>query len=143
MLAVVCGLSKQAIGQIENSTTKEPKPSNLKKIAEACGVRSEWLIDGSGLMFASDNSLSEEASSYNGENQRSQGDSPTLQASLSYKSCSPSAKRLIARIIAAEANHTSSPQLISALTQMMDAVIPETSNNDYKKLMDEFNEPDS
>lgn len=60
-----------------------------------------------------------------------------------YQSCSPAAKKLIARIIAAEANHTSSPQLISALTQMMDAVIPETSNNDYKKLMDEFNEPDS
>ena len=49
-LAKVCGMSKQAVGQIENGTTKEPKPSNLKKIAIACGVNSDWIIDGSGFM---------------------------------------------------------------------------------------------
>ncbi|WP_430009869.1 helix-turn-helix domain-containing protein [Methylophaga lonarensis] len=50
MLARACGLTNQAIGQIENGTTKEPKPSNLQKIAVACNVSSDWLIDGEGEM---------------------------------------------------------------------------------------------
>lgn len=51
-LANACGISKQGIGQIENGATKEPKPSNLLKIAKVCGVSSDWLIDGLGQMVA-------------------------------------------------------------------------------------------
>lgn len=102
----------------------DPKASTVNKLAAALHISPSKLL-------SNDKDISESYPAY-------QLTSPT-----NIYRCSASAKKLIARIIAAEANHTSSPQLISALTQMMNAVIPETSNNDYKKLMDEFNEPDS
>lgn len=59
-LARATGMSKQAIGQIENGTTKEPTPSNLFKIAKATHVNPEWIITGYGHM----NQVKEHQESY-------------------------------------------------------------------------------
>lgn len=47
-LAKLCGMSKQALGQIENGTTKAPNPTNLFAIAKATGFSAEWIATGSG-----------------------------------------------------------------------------------------------
>ena len=52
-LASACKISKQAIGQMENGSTKNPQPITLKKIAYACRVSLNWLIDGEGSMLSS------------------------------------------------------------------------------------------
>jgi hypothetical protein len=61
----------------------------------------------------------------------------------SYSDCSPGTKKLIARIIAAESSNKSSPQLIEALSKVLDIVAPEASNLDYIKLMEEIDGMDS
>jgi transcriptional regulator with XRE-family HTH domain len=49
-LARRVGISRAAISQIENGSTKSPNAKNLQKIAEVTGVRSKWLLHGKGLM---------------------------------------------------------------------------------------------
>lgn len=51
-LARAIGVSRQAVGAMENGGTKDPKPGNIFNIAKATGVNIEWLIFGRGEMLA-------------------------------------------------------------------------------------------
>lgn len=42
------GISRSAISQIENGTTKSPSAENLEKIADATSVPTKWLLSGKG-----------------------------------------------------------------------------------------------
>lgn len=67
-LAKLCGISKQALGQIENGTTKAPNPTNLFAIAKATGFSAEWIATGSGKTATAFNvarNLMEEKNGYN------------------------------------------------------------------------------
>lgn len=59
-LARATGMTKQAIGQLENGCTKSPKPDNLFKIANATGVNAEWLATDAGKMLT----IKEETADY-------------------------------------------------------------------------------
>jgi len=56
-LAKETHISKQAISQIETGTTKNPKPENLLKIADATGFELRWLISGNGPQTSKDAAL--------------------------------------------------------------------------------------
>ena len=53
-LAKITNISKQALSQIETGTTKNPKPENLLKIADATGYELRWLITGNGIKTSKD-----------------------------------------------------------------------------------------
>ena len=63
-LARACGISKQAIGQMESESTKQPTPENLFKIAKATGVNPEWLATGKGKMLISSQEMVSEPASF-------------------------------------------------------------------------------
>lgn len=49
-LATIVGVKKSAVSQWEGGQTKDPKPENLLKVADATGVSLRWLITGHGPM---------------------------------------------------------------------------------------------
>lgn len=129
-LARRVGVKAQAI---QHLATKGQGSKKNYDIALACDVDPEWLATGSGeprpVLF---------------DPAMGSGSSMTvLRAIESYRHCSKEAKALIERIIVAESSQASSPELIDALTKVLDIVVPAASSNDYKALMDEIDGKDT
>lgn len=130
-LARRVGVKAQAI---QHLATKGQGSKKTYDIALACNVDPEWLASGKGsprnnevidYAMGSGSSLS------------------VLKVIDDYRHCSSAAKSLIERIIVAETSQASSPQLIDALTKVLDIVVPAASSKDYQALMEEISGKDT
>lgn len=112
----------------------------LIPVCKRFGVNPAWLLTGEEPKYPGQTSSADTIVDYS---MGSGSMTAAMQAFAHINSCSKQAQQLIERIIVAETSQTSSPQLIDALTKVLDIVVPAASSKDYQALMEEISGKDT